>query len=139
MKYVKVNAYQVGLVFKNGEYKKMLMTGKYWFWGNETVYVYDVTKPFVAPIELNILMQDAHLAEALYMIEVKDNEIVLQYENGLLKQVLTAGRYTFWKTVIQYEFIRADISKIEITENIGRPTLLSKPVMPYVRSAAVEN
>jgi len=139
MKRVKVNAYQVGLVFKDGEYKKMLMTGKYWFWSNEIVYVYDVTKPFIAPIELNILMQDAQLAEALYMIEVKDNEIVLQYENGLLKQVLTAGRYTFWKTVIKYDFVRADISKIEITENIDRAVLMNKLVAPYVRTVTVES
>src|SRR5438552_12428061 len=139
MKWIKVNAYQVGLVFKDGEYKKMLMTGKYWFWGNEIVYVYDVTKPFIEPIELNILLQDVRLAEALYMIEVKDDEIVLQYQNGLLKQVLTAGRYTFWKTVIQYEFIRADISKIEITENIDRAVLMCKLVAPYVRTVTVEN
>ena len=139
MKHVKVNAYQVGLVFKDGAYKKMLMTGKYWFWSNEIVYVYDVTKPFIAPIELNILLQDAQLTEALYMIEVKDNEIVLQYENGLLKQVLTAGRYTFWKTVIKYDFVRADISKIEITENIDRAVLMNKLVAPYVRTVTVES
>jgi regulator of protease activity HflC (stomatin/prohibitin superfamily) len=136
---VKVNAYQVGLVFKDGAYKKMLLTGKYWFWSNEIVYVYDVTKPFIVPIELNILMQDEQLAEALYMIEVKDNEIVLQYENGLLKQVLTAGRYTFWKTVIKYDFVRADISKIEITENIDRAVLMNKLVAPYVRTVTVES
>jgi len=139
MKKVKVNAYQVGLVFKDGAYKKMLLTGKYWFWSNEIVYVYDVTKPFIAPIELNILLQDAQLAEALYMIEVKDNEIVLQYENGLLKQVLTAGRYTFWKTVIKYDFVRADIGKIEITENIDRAVLMNKLVAPYVRTVTVES
>ncbi len=139
MKQVKINAYQVGLVFKDGAYKKMLLTGKYWFWSNEIVYVYDVTKPFIAPIELNILMQDAQLAEALYMIEVKDNWIVLQYENGLLKQVLTAGRYTFWKTVIKYDFVHADISKIEITESIDRAVLMSKLVAQYVRTVTVES
>ncbi|MEO6452561.1 MAG: slipin family protein [Ginsengibacter sp.] len=139
MKWIKVNAYQVGLVFKNGEYKEMLLAGSYWFWSNEIVYVYEVTKPFIAPVELNILLQDEQLAQALYIIEVKDNEIVLQYENGLLKQVLTAGRYTFWKTVINYDFIRADISKIEITENIDRAVLMSKLLIPYVRTITVES
>ena len=138
MKRVKVNEYQVALVFKNGAYQRVLLTGKYWFWKKD-VYVYDVTKPFVAPVELNILLKDAMLADILQVVEVKDNEIVLQYENGLLKQVLTAGRYTFWKSVIKYDFVRADISKIEITENIDRPTLLSKLVAPYVRSVSVEN
>src|SRR4029077_13229343 len=132
MKHVKVNEYQGALVFKNGAYQRVLLTGKYWFWKGEDVYVYDVTKPFMAPVELNILLMDAMLADILIVVEVMDNEIVLQYENGLLKQVLTAGRYTLWKTVIKYDFVRADISKIAITENIDRATLLSKQVAPYV-------
>jgi len=139
MKKVKVNAYQVGLVFKQGVYQRMLTEGSYWFWFGKTVILYDLTKPFNAPVELNILLQDSSLAGILHVIEVKDNEIVLQYENGLLKQVLTAGRYTFWKAVMQYEFVRADISKIAITENIDRTVLQNKLVAPYVRTYTVEN
>src|SRR5688572_3472811 len=138
MKNVKVNAYQVALVFKRGVYKRMLKEGNYWLW-NEVDYIYDITKPFVAPIELNILLQDADLAEVLHVVEVKDNEIVLQYVNGLMKQVLTAGRYTFWKSVIQYEFIRADISKIDIAGNIDRAMLQNRLLLPWVRSYTVES
>lgn len=139
MKNVRVSAYQVALVFKRGVYQRMLKEGRYWFWKNETVYVYNITQPFNAPLELNILLQDMALADALHVVEVKDNEIVLQYENGFLKQVLTVGRYTFWKSVIQYDFVWADISKVEITENIDRTTLQSKLVAPYVRSFTVES
>jgi regulator of protease activity HflC (stomatin/prohibitin superfamily) len=139
MKRVKVNAYQAGLVFKNGVYQRLLKEGKYWFWENVQVYIYDLTKPFVATIELNILLQDQELAEMLYVVDVKDNEIVLLYENGLLKQVLTAGRYTFWKSAVNYEFVRADISKIEITENIDRNTLQNRLVQPFVRSSEVQS
>jgi hypothetical protein len=139
MKRMKVNAYQVALVFKDGVYKKMLQEGNYWLWLSETAIVYDMAKPFYAPVELNVLLQDAALAAALHVVDVKDNEIALQYENGLLKNVLTAGRYTFWKGIINYEFIKADISKIEITENISRAVLQSKLVVPYVRSYTVES
>ena len=138
MKRVKVNAYQIALVFKRGVYQRMLKEGNYWLW-NEDACVYDVTKPFIAPIELNILLKDEQLAEALHVVEVKDNEIVLQYENGLLKQVLTAGRYTFWKGVINYAFIRADISKIEIEKEIDRATLQNRLLANYVRSYTVES
>jgi hypothetical protein len=138
MKNVKVNAYQIALVFKCGVYQRMLKEGNYWLW-KENAQVYELSQPFIAPIELNILLQDAVLAEALHVVEVKDNEIVLQYENGLLKQVLTAGRYTYWKSAIQYVFLRADISKIEITENIDRATLQSKLVAPYVRMSTLES
>ena len=140
MKQVKINAYQIALVFKNGVYKKMLQQGNYWLWFNETVMIYDLTKPFYAPTDLNILLQDAALANAMQVIEVSDNEIVLQYQDGLLKQVLTAGRYAFWKNAVNnYEFIKADISKIDITENISRAVLQNKLVAPYVRAYTVEN
>jgi regulator of protease activity HflC (stomatin/prohibitin superfamily) len=138
MKKVTINEYQIGLVFKKGVYQRMITAGNYWMW-KEDVKIYDINKPFVAPIELNILLQDAALANALQVIEVSDNEIVLQYENGLMVQVLTAGRYTFWKNVINYEFVKADIGKIEITENINRTALLNKLVAPYVRAYTVEN
>ncbi|HWK06369.1 MAG TPA: slipin family protein [Puia sp.] len=139
MKKVMINAYQIGLVFKKGTYDRMVKEGSYWLWPSESIEIYDLTKPFNPSFELNILLQDASLMESLHVIEVKDHEIVLQYENGLLKQVLTAGRYAYWKSVIKYEFVRADISKMEITENIDRPTLLSRQVAPYVRSYSVES
>lgn len=138
MKRVIVNTYQVGLVFKNNVYKRMLPEGTYWLW-NEDAFVYDITKPFVALVDLNILLQDAALRNALIVVDVKDNEIALQYENGLLKQVLTAGRYAFWKGVIDYDFVKADISKIGITENISRETLQTRLLIPYVRSYSVES
>ncbi len=138
MKRININAYQVGLVFKNGVYQRMLKEGTYWIW-NEQVFAYDLTKAFNAPIELNILLKDAVLAESLEVVEVGDNEIALQYENGLLKTVLTAGRYAFWKGFIEYKFVKADISKIEIDANIDRATLLNKQLIGYVRTSAVEN
>lgn len=139
MKKVKVNAYQVGLVFKNGEYQRLLLAGAYWFWKNEMVYLYDITKQFVAPVELNILLQDKALADILQVVEVKDNEIVLQYENGLLKSVMTAGRYAFWKSVVQYEFVRADINKIDIADSIDRALLAKAPVNAWVRNSDVQS
>lgn len=138
MKRVKVNAYQVALVFKDGVYQRMLKEGKYWLW-NEDAFIYDLTKPFIAPVELNLLLQDTALANELQLIEVKDNEIVLQYENGLLKQVLAAGRYTFWKSVMQYQFIRADVSNVEVDPAIDRNVLSKAPVANYVRMYEVQN
>jgi len=139
MKRIKINAYQVGLVFKNGVYKKMLNEGVYWFWNAEQVMKYDITKQFYATVELNILLQDNELADALHVVDVMENEIVLHYENGLLKQVLTAGRYAFWRSVIRYEFVKADIGKIGIDENISRAMLQNKLIMPYVRAYTVES
>lgn len=139
MKRITINAYQVGLVFKRGVYKRMLTEGKHWIALSEDVVHYNKFQIFNPAEELNIYLQDAALAEALQVIEVKDNEIALQYENGLLKKVLTAGRYAYWKSLIEYKFVHADISKIEITEDLNKVTLQSKLLKPYVFSYTVES
>jgi regulator of protease activity HflC (stomatin/prohibitin superfamily) len=139
MKNVKLNANQVGLVFQNGAYQRVLTEGKYWFWRGETVQVYELTRAFQAPVELNILLQDAALTAMLHVVDVKDNEMVLQYENGLLKQVLTAGRYTFWKSVIQYEFVNVNLAENEIPAGFGKELLHNRLLAPYVRAHAVES
>jgi hypothetical protein len=139
MKWIQINAWQIGLVFKNGAYKKMLKEGSYWYWSNVQVYKYEMTEPFYAPVELNILLQDKEFAEAVNLVEVKENEIVLVYRNGLLNQVLKTGRYIYWKSPVVYEFVKADISKFEITENIDRATLQNPLLASYVRSSDVQN
>lgn len=139
MKKVKVNACQVALVFKDGVYQRLLTAGNYWFWKNEEVQVYDITKPFTPPIELNILLQDKELADILQVLEVKDSEIALQYENGLLKTVFTAGRYAFWKSAIKLEFVKADTSQVEIEATIDRALLAKAPLNAWVRNYEVQN
>ncbi len=139
MKHLQVNAYQVALVFNKGVYKKMLRAGNYLLWFNETAVLYELNKPFVSAVEMNTLLQDTALADALHIVAVKDNAMALQFENGLLKNVLNTGQYAFWKGMIQYKFVYADISTITIEENINRSLYQHKLIAPYIRSYAVEN
>jgi len=48
----------------------------------------------------------------LTIVEVKDNEIALQYENGNFRYVLGPGRSAFWKGVTDYSFIKADLRQL---------------------------
>ena len=118
MKRIRINTGKIGLVFRNGNYKRVVTEGVYWLLPNEDVFQYDMTKPFHPSTDLNILLKDEQLANMLTVVEVRDNEIVLQYENGNFKNVLGPGRYAYWKGVTDYAFIKADLSKIDITENI---------------------
>src|SRR6478735_3750618 len=98
-----------------------------------------MAKEFNAPCDLNILLKDEKLAAMLEVVEVKNHEIVLQYENGVFKTVLTSGRYAFWKGVLNHVFIKADLSKAEITEEIDKMTLTRMEVMQYIRVFPVES
>jgi len=73
----------------------------------------------------------------LHVIEVKDSEIVLVYENGNFKSVFAAGRYTLWKGLINYTFVKADLSKIEITEKIDKSLYSNYMLTKYIRAFEV--
>ncbi|SHH09636.1 slipin family protein [Flavobacterium defluvii] len=118
IKRIKIEGYQVGLVFENRKLVKVLEEGLYWIFGDKNVMIYDMNAVFHAPFELNILLQNEVLASMLEVVEIADNEIVLQFVNGNFKGVLTPGRHAFWKGIVKNEFKKIDLSKIEITENI---------------------
>ena len=140
MKKVKIKAGKIGLVLKNDKPVKVLTEGTHWLLFGKKVMVYDLSSEFVAPVKLELLLQNEQLAAMLEVIEVKDNEIVLQYENGIFKNVLNAGKYAFWKSELNnFSFIKADLSKIEISEKIDRFVLLKPELAKYVRYLVVES
>ncbi len=133
MKRVRIHAGMVGLVFKNGNYTRVITEGKHWIGFRAKVVKYSLSQPFNAPKALEILLKDQALADMLTVVEVKDNEIVLVYENGNFKQVLAAGRYTYWNSLIDYKFVTADLSKIEITEAIEKAIYNKPELSRYIR------
>ncbi len=139
MKRIRINTGNIGLVYRNGNYREVITEGAYWLYPNENALVYDLTKPFHPSTDLNILLKDELLANRLTVVEVADTEIALLYENGNFKSVLNAGRYAYWNGVTNYSFIKADLSKIGITEDIGVSTIVRSEVLPYVRVYIVES
>lgn len=139
MKRIRINKGTIGLVFRKGDYKRILTEGIHWLGINEKVTVYNLAKPFTPEVELNLLLEDAELANRLNVVEVKDNEIALQFIEENFKNVLAPGRYAFWKGVTNYSFIKADLSKIEISENIPIQLLHKPEVLQYVRVYVVES
>jgi hypothetical protein len=139
MNRIRINTGNVGLVFKKGNYNRVMTEGLYWLMPNEKVMVYDLAKPFVPTIELNILLRDEKLAQFLIIVEVKDNEIAIQYINGNYKNILFPGRYAFWKGVMEYAFTKVDLSKIEITEDIPANILQKPEIVQFLRVYVVES
>lgn len=120
MKRVRIHAGNVGLVFKNGDYVRVMTQGKHWLRFNESVMTHSLSSAFNAPKALEILLEDEALASMLTVVDIQDNEIVLVYVNNNFKQVLTAGRHTYWNGLIDYKFITVDFSDINIPKTIDK-------------------
>lgn len=134
MKRVRIKTGYVGLVFKRGEYRRVLTEGSYWLPLGEQVKMYSLTQAFnTSPVAFEILQKDQKLMELMHVVQVLDNELVLVYKDKTFFQVLTTGRYAFWKGLIDYQFTKVDLSKIYITEKI-KTSLFSRTILnQYVR------
>jgi len=139
MKKLIVNTGKVALLYSRGEYKRCLEAGSYWIMPWRKVMTYDMASQFIAPIELNILLQDAYLSSLLDIVRVNDNEIVLVYKEGNLETVLRAGKYAYWEGLVDRKFVFADISKIDITEGIDLKSVKKAELMPFIRACKVES
>lgn len=130
---------KVGIITRSGDYRGVLRAGAYWLFPFDQVIVYDMSEPFTSFISLNILLQDPELKEMLDVIEVADHELALVYQDGIFSQVLTAGRYAFWKGLTEFSVVKADLTKVEITEAIDINTLTQPEISRYVRAFVVES
>ncbi len=137
MKRVRINEGYVGLVFKNGDYIKVITSGINWIGFRETVKVYNMAHYFTAPVALEILLKDEQLATMLEIVEVKDNEFVIVYKNNIFAEVLKAGRYAIWKGLINREFVKVNLNKVEITESIDKALFNKHEVNQFVRTYEV--
>jgi regulator of protease activity HflC (stomatin/prohibitin superfamily) len=133
MKRVRINTGKVGLVFKNGDYQKVITQGSHWLFLNQNVIIYDLTKEFNTAVAIEILLKDTLLAEMLEVITVKDNELVIIYENDNFTRVLQAGRHVYWKGVVNRKFQKIDVSKIYITEAIDKALFSNYEFNKYIR------
>jgi regulator of protease activity HflC (stomatin/prohibitin superfamily) len=133
MKRVRINAGNVGLVFKNGDYRGVITQGIHWLGFGKRVLQYSMAFAFNTPKELELLLKDEKLKAMLHIVEVKDNELVLVFRNGRFSQVLKSGRYAFWKGLIEFEFTTVDLSKIYITENVDKALFNNVELSKFIR------
>jgi len=139
MKRMRITEGMVGLVFRNGNYERALTSGVYWFWRGEWIETYKMSRQFCPAAELNILKKDKNLMDMLSIVEVNDDQICLRYEEGIFREVLTPGRYFFWKGMAEYSFVLCDLNKIELTEAVSLNVLRKPEVLKYVRVFQVES
>ncbi len=139
IKNVQIKAYETGLVFKNGNLIEILREGNFWVFGNKSVEVYDMKALFKTNNDLNLLLRNESLKSMLEVVEVKDGEIVLMYESGIFKEVLNVGQYAFWKGIVNRDFQKIDLMKVEITEKISKTILENMKLKNFVRKFVITN
>jgi len=135
MKKVIINEFERGIWLKKGSVKCIVRPGSYSLWsGNDDIQKFSLVEEFKPTIPLNKLLEFDELKQELYVIDVKLNQLVLLFIDGLLRRVLSPGKYAFWNVLLDYSFITVDVSKMDVTEVGERGILDSELLKPYLLS-----
>lgn len=139
MKRIQVNAYELALVFRRGRLMKVLEEGSHWVWPWDSIGCFDMTKPLPESVELSLLEKDPKLNASLHTVTILDNEIGFEFKDGIFTRVLTAGKYAYWKSPVNYECRIYDFNQVEIPEDIPRNILRRNEALMYIRVFTVES
>lgn len=116
---VVINDKERGLLYRKGKLKKLLDAGNYTAFGSEKIEKSSILQAFV-PLWCTIdsLMLVKGAGEKLIQVDVADNEMCLHYLDGNFKDILSAGRYAFWKEGGKHEFRMINIEDPEIGDKL---------------------
>ncbi|MEQ8703344.1 MAG: slipin family protein [Phaeodactylibacter sp.] len=128
MKFVTISRHEIGLLFRAKSFVGVRLEGWHVVGWRQELLVFDRTKPLVLPIDLSILLEDERFRAEVHLVEVRDYERCLAYRDGLFDNLLSPGRYVYWKSGIEYNFRMVDTRKDEVGAVI-EPELLTKLVV----------
>ena len=129
MKKIIINENQKGFLFKNGKYVKLLDAGKYYSFGSRVIEVVSISDAVRSQYcSEEVLLADPAIAQEVEVVQVKDCELAMHFVNGNLDEMLSPGRYIFWKQPNRHEFRVVDISATEVDASI--PTYIFSKISP---------
>ncbi|WP_300668903.1 slipin family protein [Soonwooa sp.] len=138
MKNLNVKLNEVALVFKNERLIDVLIEGKYWVGFGKETNVFELSKNFPKFENIDYLLKEEKFAALVDVVELKDNEVALMYENKNYVSVLHAGRHIFWKSHINREFRIYDTSVLEVDASINKNLYQKSEILQLIRVLSVD-
>jgi len=117
---IRIKTYEIGLVFKDRKLVNVLSEGaRYWLKWSENIELFSVFNPFELTIRNTILLENEQLRSTLNVYEVKENELLFKFRNGLFQEVYQKGIYAFWKNPLKETFELADTRISEVPKSLS--------------------
>src|SRR5215471_18753146 len=94
-----VRSYEMGLHFRNREFKGLLAEGRYWFFdplGKVRVEIVSMRDPWLVDEKLDVIIKSGALKDRAVVLDLKDYERGLVWVDGRFSHVLPAGLYAYW-------------------------------------------
>ena len=108
----KIRSYEMGLLFRDDEFRGLVEAGTRWFFdplGKVRVDVVSQRDPWLVNEKLDLIVKSDALAEHGAVLNLKDHKRVLVSIENRFSHVLPAGLYAFWKGHSEVNLIEIDL------------------------------
>jgi len=99
VKTIKIRDYEMGLYFRDAEFKGLLGRGRHWFidpLSKVKVDVVSLREPWLVHEELDVIVKSGALANRAVVLDLKDYERALVWIEGRFSHILPPGLYAYW-------------------------------------------
>ena len=99
LKTIKIRSYEMGLYFRDGEFRGLLREGRHWFvdpLGKVKVEVVSQRQPWLAHEKLDVISRSGALKDRAVVLDLKDYERALVWIDGRFSHILPPGLYAYW-------------------------------------------
>lgn len=98
-KHVKIRNYEVGLLFRDGEFERLLTSGKHWVFdplGKTKIDVVSQRDPWLTHEKLDLIVKSGQLQDRAVILDLKDYERALVWIENRFSIILSGGLYVYW-------------------------------------------
>src|SRR5262245_32030879 len=96
---VKIRSYEVGLYFRDGEFKRLLPAGRHWLFDPLWKVQVDIASqraPWLVHEKLDIIVRSGALAGRAEVVDLMDYQRALVWIDGRFSHILPPGIYAYW-------------------------------------------
>jgi len=95
----KIRSYEMGLLFRNDEFRGLLNTGTHWLlnpFSQDRVDIISERDPWLLHEQLDLIVKSGALKEQAVVLDLKDHERALVWIENRFSHILPAGLYAYW-------------------------------------------
>jgi regulator of protease activity HflC (stomatin/prohibitin superfamily) len=139
LKRIKVRDYELGLYFREGEFKRLLRPDTYWIFdpfGKVKIEVVSQRDPLLVHDKLDLIVNSGVLQGRAQVIDLEDYQRALVWIDGRFSHVLPPGLYAYWTGFRKVEVEVVDARTVRFEHRL-LPVIVRSPLADRVMEACV--
>ncbi len=139
MKRVRINKQKVGLVYRKGDFYRVLLAGNHWLGFYDDVILYNQSQIYNVLSDMELALEDNHFSKNIEQFSIMENEIAIVYARNNFTTVLTTGNYFYFKGHVDLRVEIVNLNSTEEITSIDLAILKNHQVAQYVKTFKLEN